>query len=104
MYAVWKSNELIPKNCFFFYRELSFPNRQTIILGIQPLVFGSVKFTIFLESNHRQVDDEATAQWLRWQRALRLAEPTVGVGLPGQSAGPRVGVVDIFKSFVLYNT
>ena len=51
------------------------------------LVFGSAKFTIFLESNHRQVDDEATAQWLRWQRALRLAEPTVGVGLPGQSAG-----------------
>ena len=31
----------------------------------------------------RQVSDEKTAQWLRWQRALRLAEPTVGLGPPG---------------------
>ena len=104
MYAVWKSNELIPNKWPFLKGVIFSKPPRPIILGIQPLVFGSVKFTIFLESNHRQVDDEATAQWLRWQRALRLAEPTVGVGLPGQSAGPRVGVVDIFKSFVLYNT
>lgn len=31
----------------------------------------------------REVSDEATAQWVRWQRAQRLAEPTVGQGLPG---------------------
>eukprot|EP00913_Durusdinium_trenchii_P005567 g5187.t1 len=50
------------------------------------LLTNSVKITVFTEGSFSyttQVSDEATAQWVRWQRAQRLAEPTVGQGLPG---------------------
>ncbi|CAK9082173.1 Uncharacterized protein SCF082_LOCUS39070 [Durusdinium trenchii] len=53
------------------------------------LLTNSVKITVFTEGSFSyttQVSDEATAQWVRWQRAQRLAEPTVGQGLPGGAA------------------
>jgi len=68
---------LIPMGILLFFLAL--------VLGTA-LLTNSVKTVVFTQGSFgyaTQVDDQATAQWLRWQRALRLAEPTVGVGLPG---------------------
>lgn len=42
------------------------------------------------------MSDEATAQWLRWRRALRLAEPSVGLGPPGGALGFFMGKMMVF--------
>lgn len=68
---------LIPLGILLFFLAL--------VLGTG-LLTNSVKSVVFTEGSFgydTQVSDEATAQWLRWRRALRLAEPSVGLGPPG---------------------